>query len=185
MPNKAERRKEIRQARLEEFERKKICLVEQVQLEKKAKLPPKSLSPAQELMKLDRTIEDREGHWTWGEARDWTDDFWNKALGPFIIGYTSKTWGEIWAEKWGSKGKRKHVSYPTSSICKEAQDRLIELKLDDFEQIFRFRMTGEERVYGFVPHPTFQLLWFDKKHKVFPTNVQDKGKTKRKRNRKG
>lgn len=183
MPTRAERRKEIRQAKHEDFERKKIRLVEQVEHGKQAKMPPKTPSFGQELMKLDRTIEDREGRWSWGEARDWTDEYWDKTLGPFLAEYTAKTWAAIGAEKYGSKGKKRHVSYPVASICKEAQDRLRELKLDDFEHIFRFRMSGKGRVYGLRPHPTFQLLWLDKKHKVYPTNLQDRGKPRRKRNR--
>jgi len=185
MPTKAEKRKEVRQARHEEFERKKIRLVEQVELEKKAKMPPKAPSFGQELMRLDCTKEDRKGCWSWGEDRNWTNDYWNKTLGPFLAGYTAKTWAAIRAEKCGSEGKQKHVSYPVSSICKEARERLVELELDDFEHIFRFRMSGEGRVYGFVPHPTFQLLWLDNKHKVYPTNLQDRGKPRLKRKRKG
>lgn len=39
----------------------------------------------------------------------------------------------------------------------------------DRDQIHRFRLTGPARLYGFRKGSVFELLWWDPKHKIWPT----------------
>lgn len=178
--SKSERRKEIKQLRQIEFDRKKVILLNKFEVSKT--IPPprkKSISYNSQLMVLDRSCEDREGKWSWGASRNWTKDYWLKDFGPYLEGYTGKKWCEIKEEKWGTQGKPRNTHYPVDVICREAQKRLEKLQLDDFEMIFRFRKDALTRVYGFVVHPSFQLVWLDLKHKIYPVDIQQRGKRKK------
>ena len=66
---------------------------------------------------------------------------------PFLHAYEGKTWSEIRAEM-RSKDQR-HKSYQVDQICQENQKRLFDLKLDDLEEVFRFRLGNKPRMYRF------------------------------------
>ncbi|CAN0601951.1 unnamed protein product [Ectocarpus sp. 12 AP-2014] len=54
-------------------------------------------------------------------------------------------------------------------LCEEAQKRLTELKLDDLDDIYSFRIRGEPRVFGVVRQNYVRVLWYDPNHKVCPS----------------
>ena len=116
--------------------------------------------------------EDREGQWSWGVLRDWHKTCGRDRVEGFLANYQGKkTWREIHDEKTVGKNntvKLKHVSYAVSDICSEAQKRLMELSLDDQDEIFRFRLSSMERLYGFRIGATFSTVWFDPTHEIFP-----------------
>jgi len=125
-------------------------------------------------------LEDREGFWSWGESRDWESLEWKEIIGPFLSGCKNKTWAEVEKESTGGKKRHyKHRSYDTGLIINEAYARLGELKLDDMDKIFRFRLDGKKRLYGFVIGHMFYLVWYDRLHKIYPVDIQNKGKVKR------
>ena len=116
--------------------------------------------------------EDRLDGWSWGVPRDWSTTHGNAYVADFLSQYhNTKTWRETEEEKTAGKGetvKKKHVSYSVGDICQEAQNRLFAIKLDDLDEVFRFRITNKERLYGFIIGNTFHTLWFDPTHDIFP-----------------
>ena len=53
-----------------------------------------------------------------------------------------------------------------------AYQRLVDLELDDFStDLFRFRLSGKERLYGFriEAEAMFYMLWYDPHHKIYPS----------------
>lgn len=123
------------------------------------------------LVEFSSSNEDRKGQWSWGVDRNWHPNPGDEHVEAFVASYHQvKTWRDVMEEKsYGKNGvKKKHVSYPVSSITKEARDRLKAIEMDDYEEIFRFRMTNLERLYGFVVGATFITVWFDPTHKVYP-----------------
>jgi hypothetical protein len=52
------------------------------------------------------------------------------------------------------------------------------LEYDDQTVIFRFRMTGPHRLYGFRFGHVFKTVWFDHVHKIYRSPKQDKGKVR-------
>ena len=56
-----------------------------------------------------------------------------------------------------------------SSIIPEAQRRLTELKLDDVDQLWRFRLDGATRLWGLRIGSCFFALWWDPEHKICPS----------------
>jgi hypothetical protein len=106
------------------------------------------------------------GSWCWPSQADA-----HKVL-TALADFGQKTWSEIFAEQTGGRRRRrKHHYQEVSSICKEAQDRLAVLKHDEvFSDLFRFRLSGTERLWGYLQGGTFHVLWWDADHGVYPTD---------------
>lgn len=126
------------------------------------------------LVNISSAKEDRDGSWSWKIDRDWHKTPKKIEVETFLAEYDQvKTWRDVAEEKCAGKEeavKKKHVFYPLSAIVKEAQDRIIDLKLDDYDEIFRFRLANKERLYGFVNGATFVTVWFDPTHEICPTD---------------
>lgn len=52
---------------------------------------------------------------------------------------------------------------------KDALRRLTELTLDDRDEISRLRISNLGRLYGFRERERFYALWWDPKHRVWPS----------------
>jgi hypothetical protein len=55
-------------------------------------------------------------------------------------------------------------------IIPEAQRRLSELKLDDFEQLFSLRIGSKPRLWGMRINNIFLALWWDPEHQICPSH---------------
>ena len=186
MPSRREKRIARQIEAVQKFEEKRAYSVEKI-LEKKA--PYQSVRPEPKkipveyragesrypfFLKYSKDREDRDGSWTWGQPRDWHPAPGNNLVYNYLNGYKLKTWAEIHAEvvgkkKRGGKTDIRHKFYTQGQLCEEAQYRLIELKLDDIETIFRFRMSGKQRLFGFILGITFNTVWYDRLHKIYPS----------------
>lgn len=120
------------------------------------------------MMEWTRDRADVEGSWTWG-PRSSLNDSWDMELHPFLVEYSNKTWLQIYDERTGGQQRRqKHIYYEVWQICREAQQRLIEIERDDVDTVFRFRMENLKRLYGVVQEHVFHVLWWDPDHKIYP-----------------
>jgi hypothetical protein len=143
-----------------------------------AKLPTQTANPTGgifgQLCRVSSDKEDRDGRWSWGIDRNWHASHGEKHVSSFLVNYDgTKTWREIFEEKAVGKGeqiKPRHVKYPIEAICTEAVKRLEERQLDDQDEIFRFRMTNLERLYGFIIGASFATVWFDPTHEIYPVD---------------
>lgn len=104
-------------------------------------------------------IFDAAGPWGRGQPSETT--LWSQIF-PKLRNYESMTWGEIYRNK-----KRDH-SVAVSGIVKVARERLVTLKLDDLDELFRFRLSGTMRVWGIREGRVFRILWWDPDHEVWP-----------------
>lgn len=57
-------------------------------------------------------------------------------------------------------------------LCSEARHRLEEIKQDDIEALYSFRLSGPQRVWGILEGHVVKLLWWDPKHEVCPSPKQ-------------
>lgn len=124
-------------------------------------------------VEVSSEMEDRQGQWPWGVQRDWDPTPGNDHIDDFIKQYHQvKLWREVFEETAVGKRaaiKKRHIPYSISDISPAAQKRLAELELDDFEEIFRFRMTSLERLYGFLlDDGKFLTVWYDPTHQIYP-----------------
>jgi hypothetical protein len=81
-----------------------------------------------------------------------------------LANFESMTWNDILI-----KAKKQNHSVPLSRLCKEAQDRLIEMRLDNLDELVSLHLSGIERVWGFRMHAVFHVLWWDPHHRVCPS----------------
>lgn len=101
-----------------------------------------------------------------GTAKLDATDVWGDIFEK-LVSYESRTWAEIL-----SNPTRDHP-IAVGKLCKEARQRLMDLKLDDVEALFRFRFTGLQRLWGIRDRNVFQVLWWDPEHKVCPSQLRN------------
>jgi hypothetical protein len=111
---------------------------------------------------------DVEDVWSWGVARQWSDEDWDSTIEPKLREFERLTWAEIDSFSSGTRHKMHH-NMDTDQICEEAQLRLIEIERYD-DVIFRFRLGGLPRLWGFRVLAEFQIVWFDPTHQVYPVD---------------
>jgi hypothetical protein len=84
-----------------------------------------------------------------------------------------RRWSEIEADRVGSSRNRhkKHHGQAIDTLSDPAKKALAKTKLDEIfgEDIFRFRLSGEKRLWGFRSGDVFHVLWWDPDHAVYPT----------------
>ena len=78
--------------------------------------------------------------------------------------FESMTWNEVLV---GSKKQNHSVEVP--ALCKEAQERLVEMGLGDTATLISLRLSGKERVWGLRQGATLLVLWWDPEHAVCPS----------------
>lgn len=91
-------------------------------------------------------------------------------LVSFLCEMNRLTWNEIRAQMAG--GHKKHHDHPIDRL--NARVRTALSRRPDLEEIldsdlFRFRLSGRKRLWGFVQEQTFYVLWWDPLHRVYPT----------------
>jgi hypothetical protein len=94
------------------------------------------------------------------------------ALFEFICEAAQKTWGEIQSESGGATGKR-HYLHHYQDIVRITDDAIEDIRKRNLgetfgDTLFRFRVSGEQRLWGFRDDRVFHVLWWDPYHKVYP-----------------
>lgn len=70
---------------------------------------------------------------------------------------------------WADHGKRGSHLLPVESLCKEAQERLVELGQDDIDEVYSLRFGGQKRIIGIRDNDALKVLWWDPEHQVCPS----------------
>lgn len=86
-----------------------------------------------------------------------------KVLKPRLSSFETMTWGEI------ERNGQSHA-IQRDRLSKEAQNRLVEIKREDIDEIFSLRIDGRKRVIGVRDKDIFMFLWWDPHHKVCPSS---------------
>ena len=81
--------------------------------------------------------------------------------------FESQTWAQI------EQAEKQHHSVLTQILIKKANDRLEVLQLDDVEELFRFRLTGKQRIWGIRDRNIFKILWWDDDHEICPSQLRN------------
>ena len=69
-----------------------------------------------------------------------------------------------------TSGNQGSHSVEVSKLCKEARDRLTELKLDDISSLFSVRLQGKQRIWcQKISGEPMRVLRWDSEHKVCPS----------------
>lgn len=101
---------------------------------------------------------DTGGEWTFKNIKK--DYFWNHLLSK-LKNLESQTVSEFIIPEHNHKIKK-------CSLCKEAQKRLIKIKLDDYDEFYSVHITSIKRLWGILEGSNFKILWWDPKHEICP-----------------
>jgi hypothetical protein len=103
-------------------------------------------------------------HGQWG-FRNLRPPHWRELL-KHLVSLEGLTWAKL-KEQCGGRGKSggtNHHSLELDELCRDAQARLIELNLDDYDLIFSLRLSNTLRLYGIRDGRVLRLLWYDQHH---------------------
>ena len=70
-------------------------------------------------------------------------------------------------------GREEGKCYEIAAMGSKVIRRLSELQRDDEDLIYRLRITGPERLYGFLRDEVFHIVWWDPKHQVYPSTKRN------------
>ncbi|KAB1504359.1 hypothetical protein F7230_04585 [Corynebacterium sp. 320] len=85
----------------------------------------------------------------------------------FLDELRGKTWNQC--ENESSNGRRRNHDHAINELPSEFQKRLNKLDENE-ERIFRFRLSGKCRLWGFRSGALFRILWYDREHSVYPVS---------------
>lgn len=113
------------------------------------------------------TRADRAGRWSWHEDRAWTENEWNQTISPAFSQFEKMTWRQV--DSFSSEtGHKMHHGHEVSDLVKEAQVRWVALDLEQFDTVFRFRLGGTRRAWGYVVQAHFHMVWWERRHRIYP-----------------
>lgn len=112
---------------------------------------------------------DIEGARSWEEPRAWSQDEWHDFIAPAFGEFERLTWGEVQKQASG-EGHLMHHDQPIASLVEEAQQRWLDLGLEEFDSAFRFRLGNTKRFWGFVVQGHFFGVWWDRHHSLYPAS---------------
>jgi hypothetical protein len=81
---------------------------------------------------------------------------------PKLRNYESMSWSDIVANR------HHNHSVPIHDLISKARQRLDDLGIED-DTLFRFRLTGTQRVWGIRDRDAFYILWWDPDHEICPS----------------
>lgn len=105
--------------------------------------------------------------WAFSPTADHAPEVFSK-----ICDFAQLTWREIESHTTGGKKRhRKHHDMPINKICDDAQADIKKRNLGERfgDAIFRFRLSGERRLWGFRQGRVFHVVWWDPDHEVYPS----------------
>ncbi len=126
---------------------------------------PRSIDGEQFRWAADQIDHEHAGLWDWDLAPKETRDLLD------LLAQTSQlTWGEVKTRKFNSKNSTRalHHTQEVGTLCGDAQARLEALEIQT-EEVFRLRHGNLCRVWGYIDGAIFRIVWFDRHHKVCPT----------------
>lgn len=109
-----------------------------------------------------------EGRWDWNLQPKESAD-----LLRLLETLEELTWNEVRTMRVPSKDQKsrmRHHEQDVDGLSKDAQARLRALQID-VDALFRLRLDGMTRVWGYKMGPVLHLVWFDRDHQVYPVGT--------------
>lgn len=96
----------------------------------------------------------------------WSDETYNGdtfcEIAAHLRDFEGRTWGQIESDR-----SRQHPVWRDRLIL-DAQKRLSQIKQDDVDSLWRFRFTGQKRLWGIRDGRVFKVIWWDPQHCICP-----------------
>lgn len=94
--------------------------------------------------------------------------FFSQVL-PKLTDFESMTWNLIVQATHGRRNKTKHHNVRIEKLCTKARQRLDELNLCTYSELYSLRLSGKERIWGIRKGHNFHIIWYDPLHEVCPS----------------
>jgi hypothetical protein len=135
--------------------------------EPKARAPSASTQSEHPVFCFRRAHRNADERWAFKPSQDDAQEVFS-----FLCDLAQQTWAEIESATTGGRNRhRKHHSQEVESFCSEAKRDFQQARLaEQFEEeMFRFRLSGQKRLWGFRVGHVFHVVWWDPGHLVYPT----------------
>jgi len=166
--------KTVKIAPIPELSLKAVKVQEEPSRKKSLYLPSEELFSITCNLTWCTTVSDLDGKWSWQEQRCWTGKEWQTQILPNFSLLEKSTWSEILFEQKapakGGKSVPKHHPQELTTLVQEAQDRWIEVGLEEYDTAFRFRFANTIRAWGIKLQGHFYLVWWERYHKIYPVS---------------
>jgi len=166
--------KTVKIAPIPELSLKAVKVQEEPSRKKSLYLPSEELFSITCNLTWCTTVSDLDGKWSWQEQRCWTGEEWQTQILPNFSLLEKSTWSEILFEQKtpakGGKSVPKHHPQELTTLVQEAQDRWIEVGLEEYDTAFRFRFANTIRAWGIKLQGHFYLVWWERHHKIYPVS---------------
>lgn len=88
-----------------------------------------------------------------------------------LVSYERMTWKDILTNTSGRRGNTQNHRVEPESLCTEAQERLVSLRLDDLagDSLFSISLQGKIRLWGILTEGVFHIIWLDNEHEICPS----------------
>lgn len=93
----------------------------------------------------------------WAFSQNHIGDLWSEIL-PKLQGFETQTWSEILVTH-----KKQNHSLNLADLNKAAQERLASRYIEA-ESLISLRLSGKQRLYGYMTGRVFNILWYDDDH---------------------
>lgn len=87
-----------------------------------------------------------------------------------LAAFERQTWGQIFCDTAGRNGNTKHHQIETYKIIKEAQTRLAEINMGQYDTLYSMSISGHIRLWGVINNGIFFIIWLDKDHEICPSS---------------
>lgn len=121
-----------------------------------------------------------DNHPTWSFSKcDFEHERWGvscslgslDAVLKYLKNLESMTWREILTTTAGRSNNTRNHGIECSLIIKEAQQRMCELNLDEYDVLYSVACSGKDRIWGMMEEGgVYNILWFDRNHEVYPVS---------------
>jgi hypothetical protein len=112
---------------------------------------------------------DIKDEWSWAEVRAWEQEEWVEYIHPHLKQMEQITWAEVDKLSSGS-GHKMHHGHEITDLVKEAQYRWKIIGLEEYDSVFRFRLGGTKRAWGYIVQSHFFMVWWERHHKIYPVD---------------
>lgn len=99
--------------------------------------------------------------WGWNKL---TPKLWFRQILPALKAIEGMTWASLKGAAGGRAQGTNHHSLSVDECTKTARDRLVVLRLDDYDQIFSLRLANTVRIYGIRDGRALRIIWHDPYH---------------------
>ncbi len=85
-----------------------------------------------------------------------------------LSSFETMTWSQILVV-----AKKHNHLIAVSEICREAQEHLAEINMEDIDEVLSLRLSSRERVWGVLDRGVVELLWWDPEHSICPSPLKN------------